>query len=63
MSGYTKEFLIAAFVSRYECLGLEVVEQCYKLAEQCWANNTKDQFRVYCSLDAEAIKQYKLTQT
>jgi hypothetical protein len=59
MAGYTKEFLIAAFVSRYECLGLEAVEKCHKLAEACWDMYTKDQFRAYCSLDADAIKQYK----
>jgi hypothetical protein len=59
MAGYTKEFLIAAFVSRYECLGLEVVEQQQRLAEKTWNMYTKDQFRAYCSLDADAIKQYK----
>jgi len=64
MAGYTKEFLIAAFVSRYECLGLEAVEQQQRLAEKCWNMYTKDQFRAYCSLDADAIKKYKekLTQ-
>jgi hypothetical protein len=59
MAGYTKEFLIAAFVSRYECLGLEAVEKCQQLAETCWDMYTKEQFRQYCSLDADAIKQYK----
>jgi hypothetical protein len=59
MAGYTKEFLIAAFVSRYESLGLEAIEQCQQLAEKCWNMYTKEQFRQYCSLDADAIKQYK----
>lgn len=59
MTGYTKEFLIAAFVSRYESLGLEAVEQQQKLAETCWDMYPKEKFRQYCSLDADAIKQYK----
>ena len=59
MTGYTKEFLIAAFVSRYECLGLEAVEQQQRLAEKTWGMYPKEKFRQYCSLDADAIKQYK----
>jgi hypothetical protein len=59
MAGYTREFLIAAFVSRYECLGLEAVEQQHKLASKTWDMYTVEKFRQYCSLDADAIKQYK----
>jgi hypothetical protein len=59
MTGYTKEFLISAFVSRYESLGLEAVEQQQRLAEACWNMYSKEKFRQYCSLDADAIKQYK----
>jgi hypothetical protein len=59
MAGYTKEFLIAAFVSRYECLGLEAVEQQYRLASKTWNMYPVEKFRQYCSLDADAIKLYK----
>ena len=59
MAGYTREFLIAAFVSRYECLGADVANAQKVLAEQLWNVTTKDKFRAYCSLDADAIKQYK----
>ena len=59
MTGYTQEFLIAAFVSRYESLGLEAIEQQKRLAEACWDMYPKEKFRQYCSLDADAIKQYK----
>lgn len=59
MTGYSKEFLIAAFVSRYERLGLEAVEQQYQLASKTWDMYPVEKFRQYCSLDADAIKQYK----
>jgi hypothetical protein len=59
MAGYTKEFLVNAFVSRYEPLGLEAVEKQYALASRFYDTVTKETFRAYCSLDAEAIKTYK----
>lgn len=59
MAGYSKEFLISAFVSRYEPLGLEAVESQYKLANTFYDITTKEQFRKYCSLDAEALADYK----
>lgn len=59
MAGYSKEFLISAFVSRYEPLGLEAVESQYKLASQFYDTTTKEQFRKYCSLDAETLANYK----
>jgi len=59
MAGYTREFLIQCFVSRYECLGLEAVEKQYELASRTYDEFGKDKFRVYASLDAEAIRQYK----
>lgn len=58
-AGYTKEFLINAFVSRYECLGQEAANKQRVLAEKFWDTTTKEKFRQYCSLDAEAIKLYK----
>jgi hypothetical protein len=59
MTGYKKEFLINAFVSRYEPLGLEAVEKQYQLASRFYDTTTKEQFRKYCSLDAEALADYK----
>jgi hypothetical protein len=59
MAGYTKEFLIDAFVSRYESLGLEAVEKQYELASRFYDTVTKEAFRAYCSLDADAINIYK----
>ena len=59
MAGYTRDFLIQAYLSRYEPLGLEAVESLYKIAESAYDTYGKDQFRVYASLDAEAIRNYK----
>lgn len=59
MAGYTREFLIDCFVSRYELLGLEACEKQYKLACELYDRVGKDKFRVYASLDAEAIRNYK----
>jgi len=57
--GYTKDFLVDAFVSRYAELGSEIVAKQRVLAEQLWDRVDKDEFRQYCSLDAEAIRLYK----
>ena len=59
MAGYTKEFLIDAFLSRYQCLGADIVAKQRVLAEKLWDKTTKEKFRQYCSLDADAIKTYK----
>lgn len=56
---YTKEFLIDAFASRYVRLGENAVNQQRALAEQLWDRVGKEQFRQYCSLNAEAIRLYK----
>jgi hypothetical protein len=57
--GYTKEFLVDAFVSRYEPLGSTAAAKQRELAETLWDRVTKEQFRQYCNLDAEAIRAYK----
>lgn len=59
MAGYTKEFLIDAFVSRYEPLGLDAVEKQWCLANKFYDSVSKEVFRAYCSLDANAINIYK----
>lgn len=56
---YTDEFLLQAFVSRFEILGLEAVESQYKLAKNFQRQVDRDTFRKYCSLDAQALNQYK----
>jgi hypothetical protein len=62
MAGYTREFLVDAFVHRYEPLGEMVVIKQTLLAEKLFDEVGKDKFRVYASLDAEAIKKFKLEQ-
>lgn len=59
MAGYTREFLIECFVSRYEPLGLEATEKQYQLAAKTYDKFGKDKFRAYASLDAQAIREYK----
>lgn len=64
MSGYTKEFLIDAFMHRYVHCHLITVEKLIALEEianRFYDQVGRDKFRVYASLDAEAIKQYKAT--
>lgn len=60
MAGYSKEFLVDAFVSRYEALGAVVAGTQRVLAEQLYNEVGKDKFRVYASLDADALKKFKL---
>lgn len=61
-SGYSKEFLIDAFTSRYEFAypTKEARISHRKLAEKCYDEVGKDKFRIYASLDAEAIRKFKL---
>jgi hypothetical protein len=62
MSGYSRDFLIDAFMSRYVNCTLISIEKLVRL--ECMANDLydrvgRDKFRVYASLDAEAIRVYK----
>lgn len=62
MAGYTKEFLVQAFMHRYmQCslLTIEQLESLEQLANKCYDDFGRDKFRDYCSLSADAIKQYK----
>ena len=59
MAGYSREMLVDAFLSRYWALGSDVVTRQKVLAEQLYDKVGKDKFRVYASLDSEAIKVYK----
>lgn len=60
MAGYTKEFLINAFLSRFEYYKTPT-EYLRELAEKHYDEVGKDKFRASCSLDAAAIKEYKAT--
>jgi hypothetical protein len=64
MAAYTKEFLIDAFMSRFLACSLITIEQLVELesmANRFYDEVGRDKFRVYCSLDADAIKTYKTT--
>lgn len=65
MSGYTREFLIDAFMSRYIACNLITIEQLEhleKITADLYDKVGRDKFRVYAALDADAIKTYKQTQ-
>ena len=59
MAAYTKEFLISAFLSRYVTLPEGQFESLTEMAYNFYADAGRDKFRIYCSLDAEAIRAYK----
>ena len=62
MAGYTKEFLIDAFMSRYTActlLTIEQLESLEALAISFYDSVGRDKFRTYASLDATTIKQYR----
>ncbi len=60
MAGYTKEFLVDAFISKSKFYGLDTTEL-RKLAEKHYDEVGKDKFRISTALDAAAIKEYKAT--
>ena len=57
--GYSREFLISAFLSRYVSLPTEKFQELESLAEKFYDEAGRDKFRLYCSLDAEAIRTAK----
>lgn len=62
MAAYTKEFLVDAFMSRYIQCSLITIDKLVELEEMAnhfYDEVGRDKFRVYCSLDADAIKTYK----
>jgi hypothetical protein len=64
MAGYTKEFLIEAFMSRFLACSIITIEQLVELesmANRFYDQVGRDKFRAYGSLDADAIKLYKNT--
>jgi hypothetical protein len=61
--GYDKEFLVAAYMSRYIKAMFIPIEALCTLednANKFYDENGKDTFRTYASLDAEALKKFKL---
>ena len=61
MAGYTKEFLIEAFMSRYincDHLSIEKLERLEIMANDLYDRVGRDSFRVYACLDAEAIREF-----
>jgi hypothetical protein len=64
MAGYTKEFLVAAFMSRYiKCslISIEQLESLEKIANNTYDKYGRDKFREYASLTPERIREYKAT--
>jgi hypothetical protein len=60
MAGYSKDFLIDAFLSRYLHLGLDKIPAMRNMAEKHYDEVGRDKFRVSASLDAEALRKFKL---
>ena len=64
MAGYTKEFLVDAFLSKFincNIITVEQMESLEKMANNFYDEVGRDKFRVYASLDADVIKRYKAT--
>ena len=62
MSGYSRDFLIDAFMSRYINCSKLTIEQLLRLesmANDLYDRVGRDSFRTYASLDATAIRVYK----
>lgn len=63
---YTKPFLIEAFLSRYtEVLAKDTAEQSakyVKMLSDFYDSVGKEKFRVWASLDADAIKVFKASK-
>jgi hypothetical protein len=62
MAGYSRDFLISAFMSRYITCTKLTIEQLVRLeqmASDLYDLVGRDSFRSYASLDADAIRVYK----
>lgn len=62
MAGYSRDFLIDAFLSRYiKCtlISIESLVKLEQMANDLYDRVGRDSFRVYASLDAEALRVYK----
>lgn len=64
MAGYSKEFLIDVFLSKYincSIISVETIEKLERMATDLYDKVGRDKFRVYASVDAQAIKDYRAT--
>jgi hypothetical protein len=62
MAGYTKEFLVDVYLSRFMNCSQVTPDQLEVLehnANRFYDEVGRDKFRTYASVDAEAIKLYK----
>jgi hypothetical protein len=60
MAGYSRDFLIDAFMSRYlKALNIEQLLNLEQMANDLYDRVGRDAFRSYASLDAEALRVYK----
>lgn len=60
MAGYSKEFLVDAYLNRFKtAVGVDL-PALRSLAESHYVSVGKDAFRVSASLDAAEIKKFKL---
>jgi hypothetical protein len=62
MAGYSRDFLIDAFMSRYiKCtlISIESLVHLEQMANDLYDRVGRDSFRTYASLDAEALRVYK----
>ena len=62
MAGYSRQFLIDAFMSRYvtcTLISIESLVHLEQMANDLYDRVGRDAFRTYASLDADAIRIYK----
>jgi len=62
MAGYTREFLIDAYLWRFTkipSIGIEQLLELEQIANKTYDIYGKDKFRDYSSLDAEYLRNYK----
>ena len=62
MAGYSRDFLIDAFMSRYiKCtlISIESLVRLEQMAGDLYDRVGRDSFRSYASLDADALRVYK----
>lgn len=64
MAGYTKDFLVNAFLDRFvtcSLVSIDQMESMETMANRFYDQVGRDKFRTYASLDADVIKRYKET--
>ena len=62
MAGYTREFLIDAYLYRFTkipSIGIEQLLDLERIANKTYDTYGKDKFREYSSLDAEYLRNYR----